>query len=79
MGVDNRDLVWQHDKYSKRSAEVLAQIENANDPEKDFANFLNFLISISISISPALARELNNCLEAIISRAKDEFKNKNRS
>lgn len=74
MGVDNRDLVWQHDKYSKRSAEVLAQMDSANDPEKDFATFLNFLISISISISPSLARELNNCLEAIIQRAKEEFR-----
>lgn len=72
-GVNNRDLVWQHDKYSQRSAELLEQIEKANRDNLNFPEFLNFLISISMSISPALARELVNNEDAIIRRAKDEF------
>lgn len=70
-GVDNRDLVWQHDKYSQRSAEILAIIEKSKDV--DFAGFLKFLITISVSISPALARELCNAEDAIIRRAKNDF------
>ena len=73
-GVNNRDLIWQHDKYARRSAEIMAQIEAANHDTRDFAEFLKFLITISISISPALARELVNAEEALIRRAKDEFK-----
>lgn len=72
-GVNNRDLVWQHDKYAQRSAEILAQIEKARNPLRDFDAFMRFLIVSSVSISPALARELVNAEEAIIRRAKDEF------
>jgi len=72
-GVQNRDLVWQHDKYSQRSAEILEQIENARTTEKDFAQFLNWLINISIKISPNLARELCNAEDAIIKKAKEEY------
>lgn len=75
-GVNNRDLVWQHDKYSQRSAEILAQIENARNAEIDFARFFNWLLTVSIKISPNLARELCNAEEAIIKHAKDEFRNK---
>lgn len=72
-GVNNRDLIYQHDKYSQRSAELLEQIEKAKRDNLNFPEFLNFLISISLSISPALARELVNNEDAIIRRAKDEF------
>lgn len=72
-GVDNRDLVWQHDKYAQRSAEILAQIEKARNPLRDFDAFMRFLITSSVSISPNLARELVNAEEAIIRRAKNEF------
>lgn len=76
-GVDNRDLVWQHDKYSQRSAEILAQIENAKDDSRDFAKFLNLLINISVKVSPVLARELCNSEDAIIKHAKNELARKN--
>lgn len=72
-GVNNRDLVWQHDKYSQRSAEILAQIENAKDTLRDFAAFWKFLVTNSVSISPVLARELVNAEEAIIKKAREEF------
>lgn len=72
-GVDNRDLVYQHDKYSQRSAEILEQLEKAKNDSRNFAQFLSFLINISVSISPNLARELCNAEDAIIKRAKEEF------
>lgn len=72
-GVNNRDLIWQHDKYSQRSAELLEQIEKAKIGTINFPDFLNFLIRIAPSISPTLYRELDNSLEVIIKRAKDEF------
>lgn len=72
-GVNNRDLIWQHDKYSQRSAELLEQIEKAKAGTLNFPEFLSFLIGISLSISPILARELVNAEDAIIKRAKDEF------
>lgn len=75
-GVNNRDLVWQHDKYSQRSAEILAQIENAKDDSRDFASFLNLLIQISVKVSPVLARELCNAEDALIKHAKDELAKK---
>ncbi len=75
-GVDNRDLVWQHDKYSQRSAEILAQIESSKDISRDFAEFLKLLLNISLKISPTLARELCNAEDAIIKHAKDEFASK---
>ena len=74
--MNNRDLIWQHDKYSQRSAEILAQLENATDISRDFAQFLSFLITIAVKISPQLARELCNAEEAIIQHAKNEFANK---
>lgn len=72
-GVDNRDLVWQHDKYSQRSAEILEQLEKQKDVSRDFAQFLSLLITIALKISPNLARELCNSEDAIIKHAKDEF------
>ena len=75
-GVNNRDLIWQHDKYSQRSAEILKQLENAQDISRDFAQFLSFLITIAVNISPQLARELCNAEEAIIQHAKNEYANK---
>lgn len=72
-GVSNRDLVWQHDKYVQRSAEILAQIETAANPLRDFAAFWKFLVTTSLTISPSLARELVNAEEAVIKRARDEF------
>ncbi len=72
-GVDNRDLVWQHDKYSKRSAEILEQLANAKDDSRDFARFLSLLMRIALKVSPNLARELCNAEDAIIKHAKDEF------
>ena len=72
-GVENRDLVWQHDKYAQRSAEILEQIEKLRNPLRDFAEFWKFLVTSSIAISPVLARELVNAEEAIIKRAKEEF------
>lgn len=72
-GVNNRDLVWQHDKYSQRSAEILAQMDNAKDTLRDFAAFWKFIVTNSVSISPVLARELVNAEEAIIRKAKEEF------
>lgn len=72
-GVNNRDLIWQHDKYSQRSAEILKQLENAKDISRDFAQFLSFLITIAVKVSPPLARELCNAEEAIIKHAKNEF------
>lgn len=73
-GVNNRDLVYQHDKYSQRSAEILAALEKASNPLRDFAAFWKFLLKNSLEISPALARELTNNEEPILKRAKEEFK-----
>ena len=75
-GVNNRDLIWQHDKYSQRSAEILEQLEKAHDPSRDFAAFFSLLITISLKISPVLARELCNAEDSIIKHAKDEFGNR---
>lgn len=72
-GVNNRDLVWQHDKYSQRSAEILQQLEKGRDVSRDFAEFFSLLITISLKISPVLARELCNAEDAIIKHAKEEF------
>ena len=68
--MNNRDLIWQHDEYSQRLAEILKQLENASDISRDFAQFLSFLITIAVKISPQLARELCNAEEAIIKHAK---------
>ena len=73
-GVNNRDLIWQHDKYAQRSAELLSSIENAKDISRDFAEFLSLLITIAVKISPTLARELCNAEDAIIKHAKEELK-----
>ena len=72
-GVGNRDLIYQHRDYTQRSAEILEQIEKTKLGTLNFPDFLNFLIRIAPSISPVLHRELDNALEAIIKRAKDEF------
>lgn len=72
-GVNNRDLVWQHEKYTKQSAEILTQIEKANNPLSSFAEFFKFLITSSLTISPTLARELVNAEEKILKLAKEEF------
>lgn len=72
-GVNNRDLIYQHRDYSQRSAEILAQIEKARDISRDFAQFLSLLMTISLKISPTLARELCDAEEAIIKYAKDEL------
>ena len=72
-GVDNRDLVWQHDKYSERSARLLAELELARQSSSDFAAFWKFLLTTALAVSPQLARELVNAEDAILHRAKQEF------
>lgn len=72
-GVDNRDLIWQHDKYTQRSAEILEQIDKARNPLRDFAAFWKFLVKSAVPISPTLARELINAEDAILKRAREEF------
>lgn len=75
-GVNNRDLVWQHEKYSKQSIEILTEIEKANNPLGSFDQFFSFLLTASLKISPTLARELVNAEDSILKLAKDEFSNK---
>lgn len=72
-GVANRDLVYQHDKYSQRSAELLDQLSRERNTGIDFARFWTFLMKNSVSISPALARELASAEDAMFKKAKDEF------
>lgn len=72
-GVNNRDLVYQHEKYAARSAEILEQLDKASNPLRDFATFWKFLLKHSLEISPSLARELVNAEDAILKRAKNEF------
>lgn len=72
-GVANRDLVYQHEKYSTRSAELLREIETARATGVDFAHFWRFLLQAALIVSPQLARELVAAEDAIMKRAKDEF------
>lgn len=71
--VNNRDLVWQHDKYSERSARLLAELELAKQSSGDFAAFWQFLMRAALDISKPLARELCNAEDAILQRAKQEL------
>lgn len=68
-----RDLVYQHDKYTNRSIEILSQLNDARDNFGNFVAFLDRLCAAAPSISPALARELVAAKEGLMDWAEGEF------
>lgn len=73
VGKGNKDVVYQHDKYVARTTDILAQLDRARDNFANFATFLSHLLKAATKISPALAQELCEAEDGLISWAEKEF------
>lgn len=73
VGKGNKDVVYQHDKYVARTTDILAQLGSARDNFANFATFLSHLLKAATKISPALAQELCEAEDGLISWAEKEF------
>ena len=71
--VNNRDLVYQHDKYVARTTDVLSKLEAARDNFGNFIYFLQHLSKASTLISPDLAHALVDAEDAVIDWAENQF------
>lgn len=71
--VNDRDLVWQHDKYVARTTEILDKLERARDNFGNFTFFLKHLLAASTSISPELASALCAAEDGLLEWAEREF------
>lgn len=71
----SKDVVWQHNQYTKNCIEILGKLEKARDNYGNFAFFLTHLLRGATRISPALAKELVDAEEALIEWAEREFVN----
>ena len=71
--INNRDLVYQHDKYVQRSKEILSSLDKARDNYANFVFFLTHLLSGATQISPALAKEICEAEDALLDWAEKKF------
>jgi hypothetical protein len=73
VGVIDVDLLKQHERYSARSAQILASLEDARDNYANFVFFLRHLLNAATTISPALAKAICGAEDALIEWAEREF------
>src|SRR5690606_16435766 len=69
----SKDLVYQHQAYSKACTEILAKLNDARDNYGNFSYFWQHLLRAASAISPALAKELIEAEDAVIDWAEREF------
>lgn len=75
VGRENKDVVYQHDKYVARSTDILSQLDRARDNYANFSFFLAHLLKAAMKISPALAQELIAAEDGLIEWGESEFAN----
>lgn len=71
--VNDRDLVYQHDKYVSRTTEILDKLERARDNYGNFTFFLKHLLAAAPLISPELATALCLAEDGLLEWAEREF------
>lgn len=69
----SKDLIWQHQNYSKACTDILAKLNDARDNYGNFLFFLQHLVKAAPGISPALAKEIVEAEDALIEWAENEF------
>ena len=67
------ELLKQHERYSARSAQILASLEDARDNYANFVFFLRHLLTAATAISPELAKAICSAENALIEWAEREF------
>lgn len=69
----SKDIVWQHDKYTRHSIDILAKLNDARDNYANFSYFWAWLAKVAPSVSPALAREMIEAEDGVMERAERDF------
>ena len=73
VGTIDVDLLKSHERYSARSAQILASLEDARDNYANFVFFLRHLLTAATRISPDLAKAICVAEDALIEWAEREF------
>lgn len=73
VGVGQKDLIYQHDKYIARTTEILASLDKARDNYANFVFFLQHLLKAATKISPDLASAICDAEEPLLEWAEREF------
>lgn len=75
VGIGQKDLIYQHDKYVARTTEILASLDKARDNYANFIFFLQHLLRAATRISPELAAAICDAEEPLLDWAEREFVN----
>jgi hypothetical protein len=72
-GCENRDLVYQHQKYCELSISALARLEAARDNRAGFAAFWERLMEVLPGVSPEATRALLEVDEAVFAKVAEMY------